>query len=85
MVWRRELEKKLQINRYLPWKSRAANLAIMAQMDQCPSRRPGVDKETNCDLDQRDSESTSTRYHQTDPRTEVATQKMANYIALVFG
>ena len=63
MVWRRELEKKLRINRYLPWKSRGATLAIMAQMDQCPGRRPGVDKETYCDLDHGDIESTRTWYH----------------------
>ena len=60
MVWRRELEKKLRINRYLPWKSRGATLAIMAQMDQCPGRRPGVDKETYCDLDHGDIKSTRT-------------------------
>ena len=41
VVWRRELEKKLQINRYLPGRSRGATLAIMANMDQCPGRRPG--------------------------------------------
>ena len=39
MVWRKELEKKLMINRYLPEKSRGATLAIMAQMDQHPGRR----------------------------------------------
>ena len=33
IVWRRELEKKLQINRYLPGRSRGATLAIMVQMD----------------------------------------------------
>ena len=36
IVWRRELEKKLKINRYLPGRSRGATLAIMAQMDQHP-------------------------------------------------
>ena len=41
IAWRRELGKKLQINRYLPGKSWGATLAIMAQMDQCPGRRLG--------------------------------------------
>ena len=60
IVWRRELEKKLQINRYLPGRSRGATLAIIAQMDQCPGRRPGVDKETHCNLDHMDSKSIRT-------------------------
>ena len=85
MVWRRELEKKLQINRYLPGKSRGATLAIMAQMDQHPGRRLGVDKETYCDLDQRDSKSTRTQYHQIDPQTEMTPSKIVNYMALVLG
>ena len=62
IVWRRELEKKLQINRYLPGKSRGATLAIMAQMDQCPGRRLGMDKETHCDFDHMDSESIRTQH-----------------------
>ena len=70
MVWRRELEKKLQINRYLSGKSRGATSAIMAQMDQCPGRRLGVDKVTYCDLDHGDIESTTTWYRQMGPRTE---------------
>ena len=37
LVWRRELEQKLQINQYLPGHSRGATLEIMAEMD----RRPG--------------------------------------------
>ena len=41
MVWRRELRKKLQINRYLPGRSQGATLAIMAQIDQHPGRRLG--------------------------------------------
>ena len=61
-VWRSKLEKKLQINRYLLGRSRGATLAIMAQMDQCPGRRPGVDKETHCDLHHMDSESIRTQY-----------------------
>ena len=75
MVWRRELEKKLQINRHMPGKRWWATLAIMAKMDQCPGRRMGMDKETYCDLDQRDTKSTRTQYHQTDLRTEAAPQR----------
>ena len=60
IVWRRELEKKFQINRYLLGRSRGATLAIMAQMDQWPGRRLGVDKETHCDLDHMDSKSIRT-------------------------
>ena len=37
LVWRRELEQKLQINPYLQGCSRGAILEIMAEMD----RRPG--------------------------------------------
>ena len=61
-VWRGELEKKLQINRYLPGRSRGATLAIMANMDQHPGRRPGVDKETPCNITHMDSESIRTQY-----------------------
>ena len=43
-------------------------------MDQHPGRRPGVDKETYCNLDQMNSQSTRTWYHQTGIRTEVAPQ-----------
>ena len=60
IVWRRELEMKLQINRYLPGRSRGATLAIMAQMDQGSGRRLGVDKETHCYLDHMDSKSIRT-------------------------
>ena len=60
VVWRRELEKKLQINRYLPGRSRGAILAIMANKDQCPGRRPGMDKETPCDINHMDGESIRT-------------------------
>ena len=70
--WSRELEKKLQINRYLLGRSIRATLAIMDQMDQCPGRRPGVEKETHCDLDHMDSKSIRTQYQQTGPRDEEA-------------
>ena len=76
MVWRKELEKKLSINRYLPGQSRGATLAIMVQMDQCPGRRPGVDKETLCNCDHGDIESTGTQYHQMSPRIEEALQRL---------
>ena len=60
IVWRRELEKKLQINRYLLGRSIGANLANMAQMNQCPGRWPEVEKEANCDLENMDSQSITT-------------------------
>ena len=41
LFWRRELERKLQINWYLPECSRGATLEIMAEMD----RRPGDTQE----------------------------------------
>ena len=78
IAWRRELGKKLQIKRYLPGKSQGATLAIMAQMDQHPGRRPGVDKETYCDLDQMNSKSTRTQCLQTGIRTEVTPQWWSN-------
>ena len=34
LVWWRELERKLQINWYLPENSRGATLEIMAEMDR---------------------------------------------------
>ena len=62
MVWRQELEKKLQVNQYLPGQSRGAMLVIMAQMDQYPGWRPGVAQETLCDHNHGDIESTMTQY-----------------------
>ena len=81
MVWRRELAKKLGINRYLPGQSRGATLAIMVQMDQCPGRRPGIDQETRdqktlCNYDHGDIESTRTQYCQPSPRMEEALQRL---------
>ena len=70
MVWRKELEKKLSINRYLPRQSRGV------QMDQCQGRRPGVDKETLCNHDHRDIKSTRTRYCQMSLRIEEAPQRL---------
>ena len=75
-VWRKELEKKLSINRYLPRQSKGATLAIMVQMDQCQRRRPGVDKETLCNCDHGDIDSTRTWYCQMSPRTEEAPQRL---------
>ena len=40
LVWRRELERKLHINRYLPGQSREAMMEIMAEMNRCPGHRP---------------------------------------------
>ena len=64
------------INRHLPRKSRGATLAIMAQVDQCPGKRPGVDKETLCNLDHGDIKSTGTQYCQMSPRTDEAPQRL---------
>ena len=80
-VWRRELAKKLGINRYLPGQSRGAKLAIMVQMDQCPGRQPGTDQETRdqkrlCDYDHGDIESTRTLYCQPSPRMGEAPQRL---------
>ena len=61
IVWR-ELEKKLQKNRYLLGRSRGATLAIMTQMDQHQGRRTGVDKEPHCDFNHMDSKSIRTQY-----------------------
>ena len=76
MVWRRELVKKLGVNRYLPGQSRGATLAIMVQMDQCPGRRPGVAQETLCNCDRGDIESARTWYCQSSPRIEEALQRL---------
>ena len=76
MVLRKELEKKLSINRYLPGQNRGATLTIMVQMDQHPGRRPGVDKETLCNHDHGDTKSTRTQYYQMSPRIEEAPQRL---------
>ena len=76
MVWRRELAKKLGINRYLPRQSRGATLDIMVQMDQHPGRRPGVDQDKLCIQDHGDIKSTRTQYHQMDSRIEEAPQRL---------
>ena len=34
LVWRRELEQKLQINQYLPGHSRGVTLEIMVELDR---------------------------------------------------
>ena len=44
MVWRRDLVKKLGINRYLPGQSRGATLAIKVQMDQIQEGGQGLTK-----------------------------------------
>ena len=62
IVWRRELEKKLQINRYLLGRNRGATLAIVTQMDQYQGRRLGVGKETHCNFDHMDSKCIRTQY-----------------------
>ena len=80
MVWRKELAKKLGINRYLPGWSRGATLAIMIQMDECPGSRPGIDQETRdqetfCNYDHGDIKST-TQYHQLHPQMKEAPQRL---------
>ena len=64
LVWQRELERKLQINWYLPGCSRRATLEIMAEMDRQPGDRPGTldYKRTfdNSDQDNRHTESIKT-------------------------
>ena len=58
LVWRRELERKLQINRYLPGQSRGAKLEIMTQMDRHPGHRQETATKTTCGYDNGDTEST---------------------------
>ena len=70
LVWRRELERKLHINRYSPGQSRGATLEIMVQMDRCPGHRPGTNNESPHDDDNRDTESTQTQYCQMGPWPE---------------
>ena len=82
LVWRRELEWKLHINRYLPRQSRGAMLEIMAQMD----RHPGCRLETinypmtsdTFDQDNGDTESMRTQYCQMSPCPEALPQWLLN-------
>ena len=74
LVWRRELERKLQINRYLPTQSRGAKLEIMTQIDRQPGHRQETANETTCDYDNGDTESTRTQYHQMSPWPEETPQ-----------
>ena len=78
LVWRRELERKLSINRYFPRQSRGATLKIMAQMDRCLGHRQETDKVTTdtCDYDNGDTESTRTQYHQMSPWPEATPQQL---------
>ena len=80
LVWRRELERKLHINRYLPGQSRGATLEIMAQMDRCPGHRQETVNMTSniCDQDNGDTESSRTQYHQMSPRPEAIPQWLQN-------
>ena len=78
VVWQRELEKKLQINWYLPGQSRGATLEIMAEMDRRPGHRPGtMDYHKTCDnsdQDSGDTESLRTQYHPMGPHPEATPQ-----------
>ena len=76
LVCRRELERKLHNNRYLPRQSRGATLETMAQMNRCPGCRPGTNSETPCNYDNGDTKSTSTQYCQMSPQPEETPQRL---------
>ena len=76
LVCRRELERKLHINRHLPGQSRGATLEIMTQMDRCPGHRQETDNKTTCDYDNGDTESTRTQYLQMSPWPEETPQQL---------
>ena len=80
LVWRRELERKLHINRYLPGQSRGATQEIMAQMDRCPGHRQEIANMTSdtCDYDNGDTESIRTQYRQMSPQPEAIPQRLPN-------
>ena len=82
LVWRRELERKLHINRYLPGQSRGATLEIMAKMDRSPGHRPeAVNYPTTSDTfdkDNGDTESIRTSYCQMSPCPEAIPQWLPN-------
>ena len=68
LVWRRELEWKLQINQYLLGCSRGATLEIMAEMDRRPEDRPRILDHPktldHSDQDHSHTKSIRTRYQQ---------------------
>ena len=77
LVWRRELEWKLQINQYLLEHSRGETLEIMTE--RMPDRRPGDQQQTS---DQPDSESSHmesiwTLYQQVGPCLEATPQRLS--------
>ena len=76
LVWRRELERKLHINRYLPRQSRGATLEIVAEMDRHPGHRHETVNMTSDihDQDNGDTESIRTQYHQMSPQPEAIPQ-----------
>ena len=82
LVWRRELEHKLHINRYLPGQSRGTTLEIMVQMDMHPGHRPETVNypmtSDTFDQDNGDIESTRTQYCQTSPCPEACPQQLPN-------
>ena len=80
LVWRRELERKPHLNRYLPGQSRGATLEIMAQMDRHQGHRQETVNMTSdiCDQDNGDTKSTRTQYHQMSPHAEAIPQWLPN-------
>ena len=80
LFWWRELERKLQINWYLPGCSRGATLEIMTEMDRWLGDRTGtVDYPNICanpDQDNRHTESIRALYHQMGPHLEAIPQQL---------
>ena len=85
LMWRRELERKVHINRYLPGQSRGATIEIMAQMDRHPGHRQETANETTYDYDNGDTESTRTWYHQMNPQPEETPSVITYHMAKMFG
>ena len=80
LVWRRELERKLQINQYLLGCSRGATLEIMAEMDRRPEDRQrtvGHPKTLDhYDPDNSHTTSIRTQYWQMGPHPEAIPQQL---------
>ena len=78
LVWRRELERKLSINRHLPRQSRGVTLEIMVQMDRCQGHRQETGNMTSdiCDYENGDTESTKTWYHHVSSWPEQTPQRL---------
>ena len=89
LFWRRELERKLQINWYLLGCSRGPTLEIVEEMD----RRPGDRQETldypktfdNSDQNNRHTKSIRTQYHLMGPHPEAISQQLPETWPKYFG